>query len=326
MSSSASADSACVEAEDVALAALLEDVPQELVGPRVDVVAEADRVVTHLFECLDPGYVGWRWAVTVARASRAKNVTVNAVTLLPGPGSLLAPDWVPWQERIEAGDLRDGDVIVTAPDDPRLVPGFSGEGEPAAIDPEVAAEQDQLQPLWWELGLGKVRVLSDEGRLDAADRWLDGSRGPGTRMARSAPGECFDCGFFVPLSGALGQSFGVCANRLSPADGEVVAVDFGCGAHSEASVTPVEMPPLVLDEMTPDREDVDLRSADEADDDLEVQAVDGTEVSDQASESSDQASDQTNDSVENQLSETSDETSDSDEPAPDAAPEEETPS
>ncbi|MEV4007186.1 DUF3027 domain-containing protein, partial [Actinomadura sp. NPDC049753] len=31
-----------------------------------------------------PAYVGWRWAVTVTRASRAKNVTVSECVLLPG--------------------------------------------------------------------------------------------------------------------------------------------------------------------------------------------------------------------------------------------------
>ncbi len=31
----------------------------------------------------------------------------------------------------------------------------------------------------------------------------------------------------------LGQVFAVCANEMSPADGKVVALTFGCGAHSE---------------------------------------------------------------------------------------------
>ena len=32
------------------------------------------------------------------------------------------------------------------------------------------------------------------------------------------------------------QVFGVCANEYSPSDGQVVSLDHGCGAHSEASV------------------------------------------------------------------------------------------
>ena len=66
---------------------------------------------THLFACLDPAYAGWRWAVTVARASRAKVVTVSESLLLPGPESLLAPDWVPWRDRVRPGDLGVGDLL-----------------------------------------------------------------------------------------------------------------------------------------------------------------------------------------------------------------------
>jgi hypothetical protein len=35
------------------------------------------------------------------------------------------------------------------------------------------------------------------------------------------------------LGGTLGQAFGVCANAFAPADGRVVALNYGCGAHSE---------------------------------------------------------------------------------------------
>ena len=48
-------------------------------------------MVTHFFACPHPGYQGWRWSVTVARASRAKVVTVDEVVLLPGEGALLGP-------------------------------------------------------------------------------------------------------------------------------------------------------------------------------------------------------------------------------------------
>jgi hypothetical protein len=57
-------------------------------------------------------------------------------------------------------------------------------------------------------------------------------------MARQAPGRCLDCAFRVPLAGALGAAFGVCANAFSPEDAQVVSLDHGCGAHSE---TPVEL-------------------------------------------------------------------------------------
>lgn len=51
-------------------------------------------------------------------------------------------------------------------------------------------------------------------------------------MARSTKRVCRDCGFFLPLAGALGAMFGVCGNELS-ADGHVVDKHYGCGAHSD---------------------------------------------------------------------------------------------
>jgi Protein of unknown function (DUF3027) len=104
------------------------------VGEHVGVTADGDRVVTHLFRCLDPAYRGWCWAITVARASRAKNVTVDESLLVPGPEAILAPDWVPWRERLLPGDLGVGDLLPAPLDDPRLVPAASLEGDDGVAD------------------------------------------------------------------------------------------------------------------------------------------------------------------------------------------------
>ena len=90
-------DQACAEAVDLARAAVTDVVGAGLVGEHLEAQAEGERIVTHLFACEDPAYSGWRWAVTVVRAPRAKAVTVSEIVLLPGPASLLAPDWVPWR-------------------------------------------------------------------------------------------------------------------------------------------------------------------------------------------------------------------------------------
>ena len=84
-----------------------------------------------------------------------------------------------------------------------------------------------------EIGLGRERVLSREGREPAAERWQDGPHGPGADMARSAPGTCGTCGFFLPLAGSLRARSACAATSTRPADGAVVAVGFGCGAHSD---------------------------------------------------------------------------------------------
>ncbi|OKJ78808.1 hypothetical protein AMK30_06145 [Streptomyces sp. CB02460] len=227
-----------------------------MVGEHVAVVSEGDRVVTHYFECEDPGYRGWRWAVTVARASRAKNVTLDETVLLPGSDALLAPEWVPWSERLRPGDMGPGDLLPTEADDLRLEPGYTGADEPLPnapatdeladlVDVEDAelttrpdpAARGSIAAVAEELGMRRARVLSRYGLHSAADRW-DEEFGPKTPMAQAAPASCVSCAFLVPLSGSLRQAFGVCANEFGPADGHVVSLSYGCGGHSEAAVMP----------------------------------------------------------------------------------------
>ena len=127
-------DEACAQAIDLARGAAEEMAGLGQVGEHVGVTADGDRVVTHRFSCLDPAYRGWCWAVTVARASRAKNVTVDETLLVPGPQAILAPDWVPWKERVLPGDLGVGDLLPAPPDDARLVPAASLEGDDGVSD------------------------------------------------------------------------------------------------------------------------------------------------------------------------------------------------
>jgi Protein of unknown function (DUF3027) len=219
-------DPICTAAIEIAEAAA-RDVGGAGVGEHLGVRTEAERVVTHRFAARLPGYAGWYWAVTVARASRAKFATVDEVVLLPGKGALLPPEWVPWSERLRPGDLAPGDVLPTPADDARLEPGFLASGDEWTDAPAVAAVAT-------DLFLGRPRVLSPYGRAEATDRWVDGAYGPNAPMAATAPARCATCGFLIPLPGALRGAFGVCANEYAPADGQVVTVDYGCGAHSEA--------------------------------------------------------------------------------------------
>ena len=223
----------------LAEAAAAEEAGGEQIGAHVAVYGEDDGSATHLFEAVKPGYRGWRWAVTVAAADPNTPITVSEIVLLPGPDSLVGPDWLPWEHRVQAGDLGVGDLLPTAPDDPRLVPGYVESDDPAVEDVAM------------ELGLGRMRVLSRPGRLDAAERWQEGAFGPTADMARSAPGHCGSCGFYLPVAGLLGAAFGVCGNEYSPADGRSVHVGYGCGAHSEAVVeqaSPVLVADLIYDD------------------------------------------------------------------------------
>lgn len=195
------------------------------VGEHLGVVMDSERLATHSFACTAKAYRGWRWAVSVARVSRSRKVTVCETNLLPGADAVLAPEWVPYTQRLAPGDMGVADVLPLREDDPNLEPGF-----------EATGDEDVDAMAQWELGLGRPRVLSAEGRDAAAQRWYDGEAGPFTPIAEQAAEHCLTCGYYVPLAGALRSVFGVCANEWSPSDGRVVSLDHGCGAHSETDI------------------------------------------------------------------------------------------
>jgi len=199
----------------------------ELVGADVSVEIDDDgRLETYLFEAHLAGYKGWRWCVTIAKVDKKSEPTICDVVVLPGPDALLAPEWVAYRDRIQPGDVGVGDIVPSSLDDTRLVP---------SVHSLIADEElDAMQV--FDLGLGRARVMSIEGRDQASKRWYESDRGPQSPIAQAAPKPCSSCAFFVPISGSLRASFGVCANAISPEDARVVSVDHGCGAHSEATL------------------------------------------------------------------------------------------
>jgi hypothetical protein len=234
-------DQVCADAVGVARSAITDVDPSD-VGDHLEAVAEGDRVVTHFFESHLAGYKGWRWAVTVTRIPRSRHVTICETVLLPGPDALLAPGWLPWNERLQPGDLGVGDIMPTAPDDDRLAPGY------------VLSDDAAVEEVSWELGLGRPRVMSQEGRMETAQRWYDGESGPEAPIATAAPrnARCGTCGFYLPLAGSMRSMFGVCGNLYAPDDARAVSADHGCGAHSEALLgtaeQPVEELPTIYDD------------------------------------------------------------------------------
>lgn len=197
-----------------------------------------DDVTVLRFASLHPGYPGWYWSV--AMVGDGASATVNEVWMEPGEGALPLPVWKPWSERVRPGDLGAGDVVPTAADDARLTPGYTAEGDDA----------EQLQPEQWEPGLGRERVLSTIGLIEAVERWRAGDDGPDSQVARLADHQCSTCAWLLPIGGLLGQAFGVCAHDMSPSDGHIVALDHGCGAHSDVKVeaSPIPVTDLIIDD------------------------------------------------------------------------------
>jgi len=89
-----------LEQKDFARNALIEATSKSKVGNFIEVIEEGEGLATYLFENNQKGYVGWRWSITVFQLDESSPVTVSELLLMPGPDSLVAPDWVPWSERL----------------------------------------------------------------------------------------------------------------------------------------------------------------------------------------------------------------------------------
>ena len=177
------------------------------------------------------GYEGWQWSITMYHDIQADKWTVNESSLVPTADALLAPEWIPWKDRLLPSDISPTDVLGTEPDDVRLEQGVSG-GQ--ASDSFRKTEVEEYTQIVEELNLSRSRVLSAEGRAQTAERWYNGPHGPKSLSTRVAAGKtCQTCGFFVQLQGELGTMFGVCANKWSQDDGRIVSLDHGCGEHSD---------------------------------------------------------------------------------------------
>ena len=221
---------------ELARAAALEDAPaQDQVGELVSISydeiegSSEARIATYLFEASLKGYVGWRWAVTVAKVDESSSPTICDVVLLPGTDSLLAPEWIAYKDRLLPGDVGPGDIVPTSADDARLVPGF------ASLPDDEDLDLAQL----FEFGLGRARVLSITGRDLAAQRWYAGSSGPNNAISQQAPKPCNSCGFFIPIAGSLRSAFGVCANILAPDDARLSQSTMAVGRIPKRWLSPI---------------------------------------------------------------------------------------
>jgi len=167
-------DAVLAAAVESARAGLLEVVPEAQIGDYIGAFPEADRLVTHRFQANRPGYGGWQWFATLARVPRGKVATVCEVGLLPSEDSVLAPEWVPWSERIrpeeaaaEAAEAAEAEAGSQSADAPKNENAGSG-AEPAQQDEEqagpedVAAQADAEAPDAERDGAPKTVSMEDE--------------------------------------------------------------------------------------------------------------------------------------------------------------------
>ncbi len=132
-------DAFLAAAVDVALAAVEGITPPATIGPHLGAKSEGDRLVTHLFESRLAGYGGWQWYAVLTRNSRSKVVTVDELGLLPSEDSILAPEWVPWAERVRPEDEQQQEPEQARQDEAPAAEQGSGDEEAADDDAEPAA-------------------------------------------------------------------------------------------------------------------------------------------------------------------------------------------
>ena len=133
----------------LALEALHEVTPASSVGVFRDRLVSDEGVSTLTFHSTMAGYPGWVWSVAIATVEGSAP-TVLELELLPDDGSLIAPDWVPWSQRLaeykeaarlarEAGELTEDDEPVIVPDDE----DFDGDLGLEALDESEDDESDE---------------------------------------------------------------------------------------------------------------------------------------------------------------------------------------
>lgn len=116
------------ERTEIARQALLEITAAATVGPLLSDTSGGEGVTTLRFEARMSGYPGWEWNVSLAELE-GEEPTVLEAELVPGAGALLAPDWVPWADRMEEW---------------RAAQAAAAEAEAAAAEDADASDGDDL--------------------------------------------------------------------------------------------------------------------------------------------------------------------------------------
>lgn len=89
-----------VNPTELALEALRETTELSLIGDFVSEVETEKNVVEVRFTCTLKQYQNWHWVVTLTQADKRNPLTVSEINLLASEDAQLAPQWVPWAERL----------------------------------------------------------------------------------------------------------------------------------------------------------------------------------------------------------------------------------
>ena len=127
--------------------AAVEASTRNAVGFFIESIEEDEGVVTYLFEGKLKGYVGWRWSVSVFQVDENSPATISEVLLVPGPESLIAPDWVPWSERLADYKALQAELEAQAALDAEELDDDSDDAEEVEEEPDSTLALDAADDL-----------------------------------------------------------------------------------------------------------------------------------------------------------------------------------
>jgi len=147
------------ELQEFARRAAVESAPVNGVGAFVELIEEGESVFTYLFETKQKGYVGWRWSVTVFDS--VDGPTVSEVLLMPGEQSLVAPQWVPWSERLADWKALQAELERQAAEEAALAAEEDGDDDSEDDEAEEDFDDDSVED--------ETETEDAEGNADSGD-------------------------------------------------------------------------------------------------------------------------------------------------------------
>lgn len=76
------------------------ELPSGSYGDFISETEPAKGVIELRYLCQMRGYNGWHWLLTLTQPDKRKPATFSELNLVASEDALLAPEWVPWTERL----------------------------------------------------------------------------------------------------------------------------------------------------------------------------------------------------------------------------------
>ena len=84
----------------MAIELLKAELPESSYGEFVSETEPTKGVIELRYLCNMRGYSGWHWLLTLTQIDKRKPATFSELNLVASEDALLAPEWVPWSERL----------------------------------------------------------------------------------------------------------------------------------------------------------------------------------------------------------------------------------